>query len=59
MQHAEEQDEMDEEMEKVDCRLATMKSTRKMARRQGEEFADEIAYKCLQKKSKTIHCKYN
>ena len=46
-------------MEKIDGRLATMKSRRKMARRQGKEFADEIAYKRLKKKIKTIHDKYN
>ena len=46
-------------MEKIDGRLATMNPIRKMARRQGEEFADEIAYMPLKNMSKTIHSKYN
>ena len=46
-------------MEEIDGRLRTMKSMRKIAKSHGEEFADEIEYKWLKKKSKSTNHKYN
>ena len=46
-------------MEQIDDKLSTMKKIRKLVKRRGENFDDELEYKRLKKKSKAIHAKHS
>eukprot|EP00970_Alexandrium_tamarense_P001669 scaffold204_cov166-Alexandrium_tamarense.AAC.4 len=53
-----ERDDAEEEMERVKAELATMKTRRKAAKREGEVFAEEVEYKRLKKRRKTTNSKH-
>ena len=53
-----ERDDAEEELERVQAELATMKTRRKAAKRGGEVFAEEVEYKRLKKRRKTTNSKY-
>jgi hypothetical protein len=58
MRRTAERDDTEEEMEKVDDRLASVKRDRKVAKRDGTTFADEHVYKKLKRQSKSMHAKH-
>ncbi|KAL3786944.1 hypothetical protein ACHAWO_013783 [Cyclotella atomus] len=59
MKCTEERDAAEEDMEKLDGELVTVKARRKEAKREGEEFTEEAEYRRLKKKCKKAHAKYD